>query len=203
MPALYATLATSVIAALAAFAAIFLWRDNRQLRSALDTQRTRDLLTGIYNRPYFMELAEREINRAQRTGRHVAVLIVDIDGCKKLNEEYGHHGGDMALTTLAEQAQGAIRDYDLLGRFSGEEVAIVLPDTNETGALIVAERLREKLAAHPVMLRSGECFTVSVSIGMAITGSEMDTLDDALLAADAALHAAKKNGPGHTQSHCG
>jgi len=195
------SLIPGAIALLTGASTWWFWRENRQLRNQLDMQRTRDLLTGIYNRPYFMELAEREINRAQRTGRHVAVLIIDIDGCKKLNEEFGHRGGDMALTSLAAQAQCSIRDYDLLGRFSGEEVAIVLPDTNEIGAQIVCERLREKLDAHPVMLEDGNCFTVSVSIGVAVTGSEMDTLDDALLAADEALHSAKKNGPGHTHLH--
>jgi len=195
---LFYSLIPGVIALLAGAMTWWLWRQNQGLRQALQEQRTRDVLTRIYNRPYFMELAEREINRSQRTGRHVAVLLIDIDGCKKLNEEFGHQGGDQALIALAAQAQLAIRDYDLLGRFSGEEVAIVLPDTNEVGARIVCERLREKLDAHPVMLEDGNCFTVSVSIGIAVTNSEMDTLDDALLAADAALHAAKKNGHSHT-----
>jgi diguanylate cyclase (GGDEF)-like protein len=185
-----------------AICAVICWRKNLQLHHDLEEQRTRDLLTGIYNRPYFMELAEREINRAQRTGRHVAVLIIDIDGCKKLNEEYGHQGGDQALSVLAAQARAAIRDYDLAGRFSGEEVAIVLPDTNASGAGIVAQRLRDRLEAHPVLLESAG-FTLSVSIGIAITSTETDTLDDALLAADSALHAAKLHGPGHTHLHAG
>lgn len=180
---------------------LWLWRQNLFLKHVLAEQRTRDPLTGIYNRPYFIELSEREINRAQRTQRRVAVLIIDVDGCKKLNEEYGYLGGDLALRQLAQQAIASIRDYDLAGRFSGEEIALVLPDTDETGAMTVSRRLREKLDAHPVTLEDGTCFTVSVSIGIAIAGGEMETLDDALLAADEALITAKKNGPGHTVAH--
>lgn len=177
-----------------------LWSRVRRLQHQYDSSLGTDLLTGQCNRMRFMELAERQINHVQRTGRCAAAMIIDLDECQKINERYGHQGGDLAVQLLARCAQSTIRDYDLLGRYSGEEMAMLLPDTSLEGADAVAQRLRETLASQEVLTDKGERFPVTVTIGISALSSEMDTLEDLLLAADSALNNAKTQGLGKTVS---
>jgi len=196
---LYALLAlTSCATLILAIACIRLWQSKQTLIASQEAERGLDPLTNVWNRLRFMELAERELNHVQRTGRCAAAMIVDLDHGKRINEEYGHIGGDLAVQFLARCAQHSIRDYDLLARYSGEELAMLLPDTTQEGAEAVACRLRNAIAAENVVLPNGKNFLITVTIGIAALSRETDTLDDLLLAADSALLEAKAQGHNRT-----
>lgn len=197
--ALYLLLAATTLATLAlAIASVRLLQSKRKLIADYETERGLDPLTGLWNRLRFMEQAERELNHVQRTGRSAAAVIVDLDHGKKINEEYGHLGGDMAVQFLARCAQDTVRDYDLLARYSGEELAMILPDTTLEGAQAVARRLRDAIASQNVVLPDGKHFLITVTIGIAALSRESDTLDDLLVSADAALTEAKAQGRNRT-----
>lgn len=175
----------------------------RKLKAEQAQQGWRDPLTGLYLRPHLLELAEREVNRAQRGQRKISALIVDLDDCAGINAHFGHRTGDAALKKMAEDILGSVRDFDLVGRFSGEEIAVILADADEAGAMVVAERIRHRLAQHPLALERGEHLPVSVSIGVATLQKETDTLEDVLVAADQALQLAGKAGNSKIVAHRG
>ena len=179
---------------------VYLWVQNRKLRALHEAERGVDTLTRLCTRVRFMELAERQINHVQRTCRNASVMIVDIDHCMKINEEYGHSAGDLAVQYLAHCAKATVRDYDLIGRYSGEEIVILLPDTDLEGAHIVARRLRDHIAEHDVTTANQAHFLLTVSIGISCLSHETHTLEDILLAADQALSAAKRQGYNRTAS---
>ena len=166
----------------------------KQLRNSLAEVQLRDPLTGLYQRPHLFALSEREVNRAQRSQHKMAVLIADMDHCAEINAKYGLKAGDMALKRLAECALSSVRDFDLVGRYSGEEIALVLPDTDFKGAMVVAERLRKLVKKQPIQLEDQQEFYISITIGLAALSTESDTLEDILVAADTALQSAKQLG---------
>jgi diguanylate cyclase (GGDEF)-like protein len=152
-----------------------------------------DPLTKALNRRAFFRLAEREVLRASRHRKPLSTLIFDIDHFKRVNDTHGHAIGDEVLIQLASCVTGNIRDEDLLGRLGGEEFALVLPETDERGALVLANRLREAIRGLQFPGRA-EAFSVSVSVG--ISGPEIVDIDilPALERADSALYRAKQNG---------
>ncbi|AMC36312.1 GGDEF domain-containing protein [Janthinobacterium sp. B9-8] len=155
----------------------------------------KDTLTGLSSRRHFLDIAAREVNRSQRFSNPLTCLIIDVDDLRHLNKTYGHIGGDLALNHLAEACRQSVRDFDLIARFSGEEVALLLPDTPLDGAIVVAERIRRKSAENRICMPDGLAFTMTVCIGVAQTKNEMDSLEDLLLAADIALQSAMAVGP--------
>ncbi len=155
----------------------------------------KDLLTGLSNRRHFLDIAAREINRSQRFSNPLSALIIDVDDLRHLNKTYGHIGGDLALNHLAQACRQSVRDFDLIARFSGEEIALLLPDTPLDGAIVVAERIRRKSAENRIAMPDGLEFTMTVCIGVAQTQNEMDSTEDLLLAADSALQSAMAAGP--------
>ncbi|MBI5119980.1 MAG: diguanylate cyclase [Rhodospirillales bacterium] len=177
--------------------AIFIFRPLfRKLESAhmklLDAART-DPLTGCMNRRYLMEAAAREMARIKRSGSTLAVLMIDIDHFKHINDAHGHAVGDEALLTLVRILIANIRASDMLGRIGGEEFAVILPDTSPETALQVAEKLRESIAA-AVVKGDGLSFSMTASIGLAeLKADETDFLT-ALERADKALYKAKQSG---------
>lgn len=177
--------------------AIFIFRPLfRKLETAhvklLDAART-DPLTGCMNRRYLMEAATREVARIKRSGSTMAVLMIDIDHFKHINDTHGHAVGDEALLTLVRTLIANIRASDLLGRIGGEEFAMILPDTSPETALQVAEKLRESIAA-AVVKGDGTSFSMTASIGLAeLKADETDFLT-ALERADKALYKAKQSG---------
>ena len=189
---------TSATTLIFAAVCVFLLQRNKTLLARCEAERGTDPLTGTWNRLRFMELAERQINHVQRTGRNAAILIIDLDHCQKINEKYGHQAGDLAVQHLARCAQACVRDYDLLGRYSGEELAMLLPDTTQDGANAVASRLRDAIAAQEVATAKNERFPITVSIGLSVLSDELHTLEDILLAADTALTSAKAQGHNRT-----
>ncbi|HVI51644.1 MAG TPA: diguanylate cyclase [Candidatus Sulfotelmatobacter sp.] len=151
-----------------------------------------DPLTGLANRRRFEEACEIETMRFRRYGVPASLLMLDIDYFKKVNDTYGHATGDAVLVALAETCRRALRETDVAARLGGEEFAILLPMTGETGALEIAERLRVRLAATSVALPDGR-MNFTVSLGVA-TFAGQDEAETVLARADAALYSAKDLG---------
>jgi diguanylate cyclase (GGDEF)-like protein/PAS domain S-box-containing protein len=168
--------------------------DRKRLENELRRRATTDMLTGIANRAHFIEQAEREFARARRYGRPMAVLLLDVDHFKQVNDRHGHRVGDEALKSIAYHLMATLRLTDIAGRHGGEEFAALLPETDEDGALIVAERLRRRIAESPVTPEEGLVITLSVSIGVATLLPDDPDLDAAIARADIALYAAKNHG---------
>jgi diguanylate cyclase (GGDEF)-like protein len=153
---------------------------------------TTDALTGIYNRRHFMTLLGREQERALRYGNTFSLLLLDIDHFKRINDTYGHPVGDEAIKAMAGAASAHLRPTDIIGRFGGEEFVVLLPQTDDAGALIAAERIRE--AVGRVSLLAGEqAVRFTVSIGAA-SFARRAGLDQLVECADQALYAAKTGG---------
>jgi len=169
----------------------------RQLEEANESLQhlaTVDPLTGAWNRRHFRELAENEMDRAARYGRPLTVAMLDVDHFKAVNDEHGHTAGDAVLADVVARLRERLRSVDLLGRYGGEEFALVLPETDPDAALAAAERLRRAVAAAPVMLADGTTLEVTISLGVTRVTAEDGALDGPINRADAALYAAKAAG---------
>lgn len=163
-------------------------------RAALHRLATRDSLTQTYNRGYFTERLEAEVVRAARTTQPLALLMIDADEFKRINDRFGHPTGDLVLQRIAEACAESLRPYDLLARYGGEEFVALLPETNLQQACEVADRVLAAVGRLRLDTLAGEPFTVSVSIGVAALAST-DAGGTALLhRADVALYQAKHNG---------
>jgi len=153
---------------------------------------TTDDLTGLLNRRAFFARAEAARLLALRQQQPIALLMLDIDHFKQLNDRFGHATGDEALVKFAATCNAALREHDILGRLGGEEFALALPGTDQDGALHAAERLRQGVAATR-LLTCGNDYTMTVSIGVVVVDPGED-LPTALARADHALYEAKRNG---------
>lgn len=162
-------------------------------RDILAESSIRDPLTGLFNRRHLETTLAKEFNRAKRYDLPFSVLLLDLDHFKSINDQYGHLGGDEVLKTAAERFLGSIRDADTLARYGGEEFAILLPETGESGALVVAERLRKNIAAAPAIFNQIE-IPIRVSIGACTIGPNDENYYILLNNADIALYHAKRNG---------
>ena len=158
----------------------------------------RDTLTGLYNRWYVIEKIDTEINRSLRHGSPMALLMLDIDHFKRVNDSYGHSAGDVVLQSVGKVLRDSCRVYDVPGRYGGEEFCIVLPETKLGNTTVVAERIRQRLAATALSVGEAE-LTVTASIGIAGVDDEFpeqQVLSPAALIdrADRALYTAKHRG---------
>lgn len=167
---------------------------NLNLRETLRTQAIRDPLTGLFNRRNMEESLEREFRRAVRKGSSLAVLMVDIDHFKRLNDSHGHEAGDAVLRELAKVFQSHLRAEDIACRYGGEEFVLILPEAELAVALERAERLRQ--AVHSIQIQHyGETLEgVSLSIGVACSQQHGNTVDALMRASDAAVYRAKEKG---------
>lgn len=168
-------------------------RDLMEANSRLDMLASTDPLTGLLNRRRFMELAAAEQQRAGRHHRPLSLLLIDLDHFKRVNDAHGHRMGDAVLRTAAAIVSGTIRSSDLAARFGGEELVVLLPETDLAGAAGMAERLRRGLASTPTILEDSEVY-VTGSIGVAGWRGPAESLDSLLHRADQALYAAKNAG---------
>lgn len=160
-----------------------------QLREAART----DGKTGLLNAGTWQREGEKEVTRATRAEEPLALLIIDIDHFKRVNDQHGHLTGDEVLLGVAKRLGGELRDYDLLGRFGGEEFVILLPETDEAQACRVGERLCTQLREAVVETEKGP-ITVTISIGVALLRTHGEDLTQLISAADAALYHAKATG---------
>jgi diguanylate cyclase (GGDEF)-like protein len=152
-----------------------------------------DSLTGLPNRRYFMEAASLEVERVSRFGNAAAVMMIDLDHFKAVNDTYGHAVGDEALRCLTQVCKKPLRQIDIFARIGGEEFVIMLPGTNEAGAVSVAEKLRRALCKTSV--KSGQLrFRITASFGVAQARAGDKGVGECLDRADAALYAAKREG---------
>lgn len=153
-----------------------------------------DRLTGVYNRAAMDDLLAREVGRCRRSGSPLTVAMIDLDFFKNVNDTHGHSGGDAVLQEAAVRFKGALRVYDAVGRFGGEEFLAVFPGCTLEDGLTVAERLRVSLGSSPIAFGEAS-IQVSCSIGVcaASSGHELDAAA-LLAAADKALYEAKRAG---------
>ncbi len=163
---------------------------------------TIDDLTHLYNRRYFFHRFHQEFERAKRYQRPLSCLILDIDHFKRVNDTYGHFAGDQVLQEIAWILQTQCRRSDLVGRYGGEEMIILLPETDATGAVAIAERIRELIKNHTVRNGQGQAIRVTVSVGVAhFSGTDLQALptpDVIVQRADDALLQAKRRGRNRT-----
>ena len=167
-------------------------QDELRTRNAeLDRVARIDMLTNIYNRRHLDEHLRSVISAARRHDRTIGVLIVDIDHFKNVNDEHGHLAGDAVLREVAVRLAQAMRTEDALGRWGGEEFLAVLTDTPPEGVRVMAERLRQVIAAAPFTLDDGSQIRVTVSVGHASGTEDAEVL---VHRADDALYVAKAEG---------
>jgi len=168
--------------------------ERKLLEGELQRQAHTDFLTGLPNRRHFMQLAEHELNRSIRYGGQLAILMLDVDHFKAINDRHGHKFGDTVLVRLAEIFRTILRTSDVAGRLGGEEFAILLPETPLEGAAEVAERLRQAIAENELPLPGALPFRFTASLGVAVLDARDHTLDQLLNLADKALYQAKESG---------
>lgn len=161
-------------------------------RQQLEELALQDGLTGVLNRRALLERAAIELARAEREGGDVAVIMLDLDHFKAVNDTHGHLAGDAVLREAVARVQTAVRVYDLVGRYGGEEFLVVAPGAGPAEALAVAERIRGAIAERPVVWEGSE-IAITTSIGVVSVASGED-LFQAIGRADAALYKAKDAG---------
>lgn len=173
--------------------------EHKRLQARLEALATTDSLTGLLNRHTFLQLADKEFARARRYSRPLSVIMIDIDHFKSINDRHGHAAGDEVLRGMSAICQSNLRDSDLLGRVGGEEFVLVLPDTPQTNAVRVAERMREQLAKSPIQPASLN-LTITASFGVTSLREGDDSLQTLIERADAAMYSAKHGGRNQVKS---
>jgi diguanylate cyclase (GGDEF)-like protein len=165
-----------------------------EAREALRDQATRDGLTGLWNRTAIFDILQNELARSGRSGEPLIVLMADLDGFKPVNDRFGHMAGDAVLRQVAARMRAAVRRYDAVGRYGGEEFLIVLPRCERVGGLALAERIRHAIGAE--CFRAGDVeIRLTCSLGAACARPPVVPLaDDLVREADAALYRAKHQG---------
>lgn len=165
------------------------------LNEQLHFQASHDPLTGLLNRLAIMEHARAELARNHRSGAPLSIALVDLDYFKLINDRYGHLIGDAALKHVARLMRKAVRPYDWIGRWGGEEFLLLLPGARPEEAQVIAERLRMLVETTPLALDADILVDLSASIGIADTsGNKKLLIDELFLQADRALYAAKAAG---------
>lgn len=155
---------------------------------------TVDGLTRLYIRRHFEQRLMEELRRSERYATQVSLLIMDIDHFKRFNDTYGHQTGDEVLKLVARTIRSSIRDVDVPGRFGGEELLVLMPETEPTGALVMAERVREAIAGVTLPGPAGESLNVTVSVGVATFPVHALNSEALIEVADRALYQSKAQG---------
>ena len=168
--------------------------ENAQRYAETERLAITDALTQLPNRRRFFDLARQELERAERYGHAVSVALLDVDHFKQINDRYGHIAGDHVLHAVAARCNDNLRVNDLIGRYGGEEIVMLLPETDAAGALLLSDRLREAIADPPV---ATELFSIAVTVSLGVataTPQERTSIEALIGAADEALYAAKRAG---------
>ena len=173
--------------------ALQLRQRNDILIKELESQASRDSLTGLVNRRYFLAEANKQFQAAQGSPQVLALMIIDLDHFKLVNDQYGHLAGDEVLVAVVDAMSRHLRTGDCLGRLGGEEFALLLPETTQAEAMETAERLRQATAALHLDIQ-GHPVNPTVSIGIALLQKEDHSLSSLMHRADLAMYAAKTHG---------
>jgi diguanylate cyclase (GGDEF)-like protein len=169
--------------------------ENASLHETVERQAVTDDLTGLANMRAFNSILDRELERSRRFDTPLSLVMMDIDDFKQVNDTYGHQQGDEVLAQVAGVLRGLSRDLDAPARYGGEELAVVLPQTDAEGAALLAERMREAVEVLQVSrVGSGGSFGVTASFGVASVPDTATDRDTLIAAADAALYRAKRSG---------
>lgn len=171
-------------------------RTNRELlsvNSRLAELAAHDALTGLYNRRHFYEVLRTEFQRSRRHHRPLTVLMVDIDHFKRVNDQHGHLQGDRVLSQVGQLLSDELRQTDVVARYGGDEFALILPETDERSATIVAEKLRGTVE-HRRFVNGGVCNELTISVGVAGLDQTLMSEDALMRLTDAALYRAKDAG---------
>ncbi len=172
---------------------------NAHLHQAVTEQARQDVLTGLPNRRALDERLDESISQSKLTGRPFSVVMMDLDGFKNINDTYGHETGDGVLKQVATCLFEHLRSTDFLARYGGDEMTLVLPDTDLPQAGFVSQKLLDSLRALNVRLPNGQTTNIGVSGGIALFPRHADTAPGLLRAADEALYNAKKHARGTFQ----
>lgn len=172
--------------------------ERKQLEARLSEMATLDPLTGQYNRRETDRILQEEVARAARYGRKLALLWVDLDHFKSVNDSRGHAVGDEVLRSISLRLAESIRTVDTLGRFGGEEFIVVLPEMSVAEARDVAERLRARVSEEPILVSNGDPLTLTISIGVAVYPDHADSAEALCNMADKAMYQAKEQGRDRT-----
>lgn len=178
---------------LLAFVASVVARAQRSSRLEAIRLSTVDSLTGLFNRAYFFASLEREIQRSARSGRGFCLLMMDLDGLKAINDRFGHFNGDRALRTVGETIRARVRRIDTAARYGGDEFVVVLPETEPSGAFVLAEKIRVGVGERSLKVDGLEVRT-SLSIGVVVYPRDGRTVDDLMIAADTTMYRSKRQG---------
>lgn len=165
-------------------------RTFKRIKNLFEIQAMRDSLTGLYNRYYFDARIKEEISRADRNGEALAVLLCDLDKFKAINDNLGHQVGDEALKKVSEGIKEATRGNDLVCRWGGDEMVVVLSKVNREGILTAADRIRKRI----INIGERTNMALDISIGIALYPEHGQNIDDLIRMADRALYIAKKGG---------
>ena len=168
--------------------------ENAELHKQTEELTVKDALTSTYNYRYFAQKLEEEKRRASRYSLALSLIMIDIDYFKKLNDTHGHESGNRVLEELSEIIKECIRDVDLFARYGGEEFAIILPQTPMKDALVIGERIRERVSQHPFESSKGEILHVTVSVGLTSFPENGRSQEELVSLADQALYRAKDEG---------
>ena len=178
--------------------------ERKRLENQLQEIADRDALTGLFSRRRFQEELDREVSRARRHGRPGALLLLDLDGFKQVNDTLGHAAGDELLTRIGEALRSILRDSDVLARIGGDEFALILPDTDVAAARVVGEKLVEAVRASGSVSAGGRSAGVTVSVGITPVsgGPELDVAK-LLIESDLAMYHAKESGKNRVAVYAG
>jgi diguanylate cyclase (GGDEF)-like protein len=176
------------------FQGIMFEKERNRMARKLKNLASTDPLTGALNRRHFWRTADMELHRHHRYFRELAMLVMDIDHFKRINDTFGHPTGDKVLRELVKSCVKNLRKSDIFGRIGGEEFAVLLVETQAEASVEVADRLRQQLAAIQTIIDGGIPINFTVSIGVTHARREDESLDDLIKRADAALEQAKSKG---------
>jgi diguanylate cyclase (GGDEF)-like protein len=176
---------------LLAYVAMVIAREQRRAKDAAVRMSTVDSLTGLFNRTFFFAALEREIARSARSGRGFCLLMMDLDELKTTNDRYGHFIGDRVLRGVGDVIRDGVRRIDTAARYGGDEFVVLLPETDPSGAYVLAEKIRQGVAELSV---SGTEARTSMSVGVVSYPDDGVNSDELMIAADQAMYGSKRSG---------